>query len=512
MSGAIMFHRVRTTGAELRYDHPDGEGDPPGIRTEASAATFLLTCELPSTRSVYFRAGYGSLEWGDDLAQFAGKPVRDLISRTHLMSLADGTPLPPDVTLVPGVRRLALGTRVQVDGNGVAVTAGASPPLRHERPASITEVVGESLARMGDEPLIAFSGGLASTFLAASAVRAGLRPRLLHVAGQPPGPERPLPELSGPMLERVDLDLAGLLDPRQVTGGEALPPLPDSALPGRLPAALAAIRGVPVAGGSLLENLFTVKLTDADLGLAGWRTLACEPFHTGGAITGLRAARAVLNQRRRQRRPQTAPTPHTPPSDPPADAAASSDHAADDPCRPVWLTDSGWDALGSARLASAAAWQEHERVLSRAAVAAEVAIAASGMGTESPAGARDTVAFPALDQAVLGFAASQPASSLGQIRDGRFSNQLPLRAALRAQGVTQVREAGSAARTRMLAAACLLRERERFAAEVTKESPLADLGLIRPHAVAAVLRDGMTLTDHALPIVRLLWLDRWLGG
>jgi hypothetical protein len=119
---------------------------------------------------------------------------------------------------------------------------------------------------------------------------------------------------------------------------------------------------------------------------------------------------------------------------------------------------------------------------------------------------------PALDPRVHAAAAAIPALRLGRIRHGVFENHRPLRAVVGAAGITGVRRASSGFWLRLGAADHLRRRREKLALELQRGCALADLGVVDVRAVTHDLRDGRDLTEHALPLLRLFWIDRWLRG
>jgi hypothetical protein len=105
-----------------------------------------------------------------------------------------------------------------------------------------------------------------------------------------------------------------------------------------------------------------------------------------------------------------------------------------------------------------------------------------------------------------------PVARLGRLRGGRLEGQLPLRSVVRRAGITGVREAGTGFWLRLAAADHLHRERTKLIAELERHCVLADLGLVRPEAAIRTLRDGRQIADYALPLLRLIWLNRWLEG
>ncbi|MGH3769760.1 MAG: hypothetical protein ACRDTX_32215 [Pseudonocardiaceae bacterium] len=122
------------------------------------------------------------------------------------------------------------------------------------------------------------------------------------------------------------------------------------------------------------------------------------------------------------------------------------------------------------------------------------------------------VTIPALASSVVAAAAALPPRQVGRVHGGVFVNHLPLRQALAAHGITRVRESSLAFQLRLAAATYLRRDRVKLIAELSKKCALADMGLIEPKAIIVLLNNGLELTNYALPLLRLVWLDRWLRG
>jgi len=101
-------------------------------------------------------------------------------------------------------------------------------------------------------------------------------------------------------------------------------------------------------------------------------------------------------------------------------------------------------------------------------------------------------------------------ADLAGLAGGRFRNQLPLRLAVERSGVGAVGEAATEFRARLLAMICLHRARRCFADELHAGSALADRGLIDPAVTVAVLRHDTAWQTCALPLLRMIWIDRWL--
>lgn len=468
-----------------------------GVRVERSASSFELSRVQPSARAVYYRVDCGRLEWGGDLAAFlpdSGRPVPDA---GMLLGLIRGHAAAPDTAAVPGVRRLAVGTTVRVNSVGVTVTRRR--PILPERSGGVVEAVGQALGSVGKEYAIAYSGGLSSAFLAVSALTAGHRPVLLHADLGPAFQRLPVAAIPGLEVERVRVDLHELLDHDGITGDELIPPLPDTEVPRRMAARLAGDAGLPLVSGGLLEDLVSARLPDVNAGARGWRLLGCEPFHIAGTLSTLAEARRLLGKGL-----VSSSGPGSGPDVPDAQPVG-----APPPPSPIGggdlpgLTEEGRRGFESAHRGAMAVWREHLDFLGPV-----LGRVVAGLEERGDGG----VALPALDSRVLAAVAALPPSKLARIRRGAFCDHLPLHRALAAHGVTGVRRASSAFWLRLAAAAHLHREREKVVAQLERECALADLGLIEPEAIMNSLRDGRDLTDHALPLLRLVWVDRWLRG
>lgn len=486
-----------------RCTDPGESADALGVVTELTPVSFELSRPVPHTRPVYFRAGYGRLEWSGDLAAFLPPGGRLDPGAGTLLALVHGQAAPPDSTPLSGVRRLTLGTRIRVDAAGVTVSRTAPElPSVH---GGLGRAVARALASAGDEYLIGYSGGLASAYLAVTALAAGHRAQPIHADFGLPGTRPPLAALPGPAPRRLEVDLHEFLDHHMVTGAELLPPLPDFVVPRRLHTALAGNSGLPLVTGALLESLVSVKLPDVPRGPRAWRLLGCEPFHISGTLSTLADARELLDNR----------VVHTPGRRGPDSAAGTEGGGGPDaqrvgappPPSPTggsrlpWLTDEGKLAYETAHRGSMAVWQDQldaqEPVIGRLVGGLEE------RGT-------DGAVLPATDPGVLAAAAALPARKLGRIRHGGFENHLPLHRAVAAAGVGGVRQTSPGHWLRLGAAAYLHRERKKIVAELERDCALGDLGLVEPRLVAASLREGRGISTHALPLLRLVWLDRWL--
>lgn len=494
---SAVLGMAEMSGGVPRRTDPGESADALGVRTELTPVSFELSRPVPHARPVYFRAGHGRLEWSGDLTAFLPPGGRIEPASGALLALVHGQAAPPDSTPLTGVRRLTLGTRVRVDAAGVTVSRTA-PELPSAR-IGLGRAVARALASAGDEYLIGYSGGLASAYLAVTALAAGHRAQPVHADFGLPGTRPPLAALPGPAPLRLEVDLHELLDHHTVTGAELLPPLPDFVVPRRLHTALAQNSGLPLVTGALLESLVSVKLPDVPRGPMAWRLLGCEPFHISGTLSTLADAQELLDNR----------VVHTPGRRGPDSAGAPDAQRVGAPPPPSptggsrlpWLTDGGKLAYETAHRGSMAVWQDQldaqEPVIGRLVGGLEE------RGT-------DGAVLPATDLGVLAAVAALPPRKLGRIRRGAFDNHLPLHRAVAAAGVGGVRQASPGHWLRLGAAAYLHRERKKIVAELERDCALGDLGLVEPRLVAASLREGRGISTHALPLLRLVWLDRWL--
>jgi hypothetical protein len=487
-------------------DIRDGElalrGAPPDERAgeqtvSASPTAFELTRLTPTAAPVYYRLARGRLELRDDLLAFGHDGPPPPPADGVLLAMIHGLPDAPGSTPLPGVEELTVGTRLRVDRDGVSVLR--RPPHLAPGRSTLPHALEEVLTEGGADLAIAYSGGLASTFLAVSAAAAGLRPTLWHADLD--GDSRSLPHITDTRTQRVACDLRELLDPDQVSGRELSPPLPDAALRRRMLTRLRAAAGGPIVSGALLENLVSTTLPEAGLGRRG--LLACEPFHRDGTLATLRDARAVLAAKGAGMRGRRVVGAASPEGEAQEVGAAPQPPSADGGL--PGLTEAGREALKSARLATGAVWRTHLEDLPTAIGRVEAARHEAGLATRDLA-----VGVPALDARVLGAIAGLGANRLGRVRGGRFVNQAPLRDILARAGVTGVREASSGFRIRLAAARYVHLERRAIAGQLARECALADLGLLDPAPLLALLRDGQATADRALMLLRLSWLDRWL--
>lgn len=487
---------VEITEVGVRCTEPDFSAQPRGVRIRRSPQSFALSRESPGPSPVYYRVDYGRLEWGSDLDDFRSGTARPAVDPGRLLALVHGAVPAPDDTPLPGVQRLAVGTVVRVDTAGVTVTRRI--PELPDPGIGLVRAVGDALSGLDGRYVVAYSGGLGSAFVAVCAIRAGHRPRLLHADPGPDFGHLALPEIPGLDLGRVRVDPDELLDPHAITGAEPAPPLPDTEVPRRLLAKLAEETGLPVVGGGLFEDLTSSRLPEADTGLRGRRLLGCEPFHITDTLRSLAEARELLSRSAvfvpglgGREVPDEQPVGAPPPPRPPGANQLPG------------LTPAGEDAYVSAQHGMMALWKDHldflDPVLGRAV---------AGMAEHG----HDGALMPALDPHVIASVAALPPTRLGRIDRGAFRNHLPLHAALAGHGVGRVRRRPPGQWLRPAAAGYLFRLRDRIIARMERESPLADLGLIDVRAVSDVFRDGRELTDHALPLLRLVWVDQWLRG
>lgn len=491
---------IEVRDGELRYRGSKPDARHAGVAVTASPTQFELTRLVPGTTPLYYRIGRGRLEVADDLRAFAVNGARPAPDYGALLAMIHGLPEAPGSTPLPGVHELMVANRLRVDREGVAVLR--RPQQLAARRANLQDAVVEVVAEVcGDETAIAYSGGLASSFAALSARAAGRRPELFHADLD--GCSYALPELPDAHIYRVACDLSAMLDPAQITGRELAPPLPEVNLRRRMMARLSEASGMPLVSGALLESLVSTTLPEVGAGRFGLRLLGCEPFHRDGALATVRQARTVLAEKgagMRGRRVAGAQA-----AEPESQQLGAAPPPAADGDGLPGLTEAGREALKSARLAAGAVWRTHLEDLPPAIGRLEAARQEAG-----PAVPGGEVTIAALDARVLVAIAALRPHELGQLRGGRFVNQVPLRGALARAGVAEVREASSGFRMRLAAATYVHRERRAIAAELAGECALADLGLLDPAPLLRLLRDGQATADRALTILRLSWLDRWL--
>jgi hypothetical protein len=488
---------VRDGELSYRGDMPDERSA--DVAVTASPTEFELARLAPAAPPVYYRLGRGRLEMSDDLRAFQPAGPQPPPDHGVLLGMIHGLPDAPGATALPGVHELTVGDRLRVGADGVSVLRRPLPPAPGASP--LRRAISQAIAPDGGDIAIAYSGGLASSFLAVTARSAGAHPELFHADLN--GGSSPLPEIPGARIQRVGCDVFELLDPGQISGREISPPLPDTALRRRLLAGPSEAAGAPLVSGALLESLVATTLPEVGAGQWGRRLLACEPFHRDGTLARLRDARAMLaGNGAGMRAPRVAGAE-------PAESESQDVGAA--PPTPTehaglpGLTETGREALKSARLATGAVWRTYLDDLPVAIGRVEAARQEAGLAGPVPA-----VAVPALDSPVLAAIAALPARELGRVRSGRFVNHALLRDCLARAGVGPVREASSGFRVRLAAATYVHRERRAIAAQLASDCALADLGLLDPRPVLALLRDGQATADRALLLLRLVWLDRWL--
>ncbi|GCB49302.1 hypothetical protein SNL152K_6636 [Streptomyces sp. NL15-2K] len=487
---------VEFTGGRVSRSRPALAAEPLGASGVRTDAAFELRRDLPGPAPLYYRVGYGRLEWSGDLADFQdGEPLPPP-DPGALLAMALGSAPAPDSTPLPGVHRLATGVTVRLDRDGVRVS-------RH-RPETATtrrtpvRAAGEALDSLSGPYAISYSGGLSSAFVAVGAVRAGHRPPLVHADFGARFGGSALPRIPELRCERVPLDLLELLDHHRITGEEPFPPLPDTEVPRLLTERLGAHTGLPVVSGGLLDPLMAARLPDASLGPRSWRLLACEPFHVSGTLRSLAEARELFDKGVVHDPDRVAAD--IPDSQPVSAPAPPSPTGAD---RVPGLTGKGREAFDAARRGSLAVWREHLEFLPSAIGRADAALTEYGDG-----GAH----LPALDPRVLASVGALPPTRLGRIRGGTFQSHVPMRTAVAAHRVTGVRKSAPRYWLRLAAAEHLHRERSKVIAELEHGSALADMGLIDPTALIGILRDGRDLSAQALILLRMVWLDRWLRG
>ncbi|MGW7197149.1 hypothetical protein [Streptomyces chryseus] len=490
---------ARATRTGVDCAGPAGWTDPPGVRAGRPAPdVFELSRDSPGDRPVYYRVGPGRVEWGEDLRAFRADGSPRPPRTGQLLALVHGTVPSPDTTLLPDVRRLAVGTVVRVDAAGVTVTR--QRPELAEPGTGPAEAVGRALDGLKGEYAIAYSGGLASAFVAASALAAGHRPVLLHAdfggaRGGSPAVPSPVPGLE---IRHVPVDPARLFAHEPVSGREPVPPLPDTEVPRRLMERLSESCGLPVVSGGLLKDLTSARLPEAGTGYRGWRLLGCEPFHVTDTLRGLAEARELLGGNT-----------VFPPG--PYDREPAAGRPPGRPGTPGWtgatplpgLTEEGEEALAASRRGMLALWKGHLDFLDP--VSGRVVAGVEERGTGG-------AVLPALDPQVIAAVAALRPTKLGRIRRGVFHNHLPLERALRGRRTHGLCRAPAGHWLRRGALAHLHRERARLHAWLERDRALADLGVLDVDRVLAVLRDGRELADHAMPVLRLVWVCQWLRG
>jgi hypothetical protein len=467
-----------------------------GVTVEARPDGFTLTRGGLGAGDVFYRLAPGRLEWSENAGDFTDGTGRDVPGAGTLLALVHGLAPPPDATPLPGVRRLSLGASVNVRADGAGVTR-RRPTLPQEAPGLLSAVA-DVLDGVPGGYAIAYGGGLSSAFVAVAALSAGHRPPLMHAELGLPGKRPALAAVPGLDVQRVPLDVYGLLDHHAVPLGGLMPPLPDVVFPRRIAAALTAAAGRPLVSGALLEDLTAAKLPDVPRGRRDWRLLTCEPFHLSGVLPGLEEAAALLEQGvvRSDRPAPDAPPDAQPPDAPPPVPLGRRDLPG--------MTAEGRVALQTVQQASLSVWKDHLDFLGPLLGRADAGV------TERVAW--DGTVFPATDPRVLAAMEAVPAERLGQISRGVFRNNRPLTGAVARHRLRGLRRASSSYDLRLAAAAYLHRESAKVVAELERESALADMGLIDADTVTGLLRESPGRTDQALPLLRLLWIDRWLKG
>ncbi|MEU6023014.1 hypothetical protein [Micromonospora sp. NPDC047134] len=483
------------TAEGLRFD-ATALDDSFGVRLTHSSSWFELCRVRPTSRPVFYRVDYGRLDWGTDLAAFAPAESPPVDPGALVAYVHGGAPA-PDRTPLPGVRTLTLGTTVRLDARGIVVTP--THPAVPAAPPGLATAVGHMLEAQPAGYAVAYSGGLASAFLAACALQVGHRPVLVHADLGPASSAKPLPVVPDLRIERVSIDLSELLDHDRMTGSELAPPLPDIEVPRLMAERLAQHIGAPLVGGMLIEDLVSVKLPQVDTGLRGWRLLGCEPFHIAGVLPSLKAARTLLEKKVVYSSPDGAGVPLVDKQQLKVPPAPSPTGVSNLP----GLTEQGREAFESNRRGAMAMWKEHLE-----AMPPVLARLVAGLEERGDGG----MVAPALDPGVIAAVAAIPARDVGRIRSGVFQNQLPLHQLVDRHRIVGVRRAASGHWLRLAAAHHLRRERRKIIAQLDRESSLSDLGLFDSRALQATLRDGRDLAEHALPLLRMLWLDRWLRG
>ena len=466
---------ARLTAGEVSCTAP---GDP-GVRVERPG-TFVLGRDYLGDRPVYFRVDHDTVEWADNPAVFLDASAPPPPDVGMLLALIHGTVPDPTASPVPGVQRLAAGTVVRLDASGVTVVR--HQPSLPDSAVPLRRAVRNALPA---DCSIAYSGGLSSAFAAVCALEAGYRPRLLHADF---GQDVPVPvaEIPGLTITRVRTDIADLLDPHQITGAEACPPLPDTEVPRRLVARLGAHSEGPVVVGSFLEDLVSVRLPDIPKGIRDWRLLTCEPFHTAGRLRGLGEARKLIGRGG---------------VDPAGRGAETAAPAGAGPLPGV--TEPGRHACAAAQRGMLALWKSRLDLVDPVIGRVEGGLAERGSGDAT---------VPAADPVVLAAAAALPAGKVGRIRRGVLENHLPLQRAVDRHRIVGLHRRPPGQWLRLAAADYLYRERDKIAGQLRQDCALGDLGAVDPVTVARILDDGRDLAVHALVVLRLVWVEQWLRG
>jgi hypothetical protein len=131
-----MVSIAELTDGVVRVTDPQIRAERRGVRVRHSAASFELHRDAPGDTPVYYRADYGRLEWGDDLTAFSGPSETPELDSGALLAMIHGLTAPPDASPLPGVRRLSVGTTVQLDAAGVTVTWRPPTAAGSPRPSS----------------------------------------------------------------------------------------------------------------------------------------------------------------------------------------------------------------------------------------------------------------------------------------------------------------------------------------------------------------------------------------
>ncbi len=496
-----MHCRVHHTQAGL-VCAGTGPGLDHRLRIEQTGRSWALTCRSPGY-AVFYRIDDGVLECSDELIRLTSGDVRATMADATLLSLIHSVPFPPDATHVPGIRRLVVGGTLRVDERGVVVTiAPPDPPaqLAQSRATSLADAITAWLAALSGDWALACSGGLASTFLAVCASNAGVSPPLLHVPLSSPLYQPELPAVKGRTAIVIGQDFADQMAEHHITGTETVPPLPDVCFPGWVLRRAVSQQDCVVIAGVGLESLVTSDLSNTNLELGSRRLRSCEPFHHTGRLRTLRHARRALRRGLSMGSRTSAPE-HDPMP------ASGGQSPVLIPTELPGLTDGGRSTLESASLASHTMITEHRIRIGPLYARLEQTIRQLWLSDDVSAAA---MRYPSLDPGILATAAALAPHEIAEVRGGLFVNHLPLRAELSRHGIVRVRESPGSFWARLAAARYLLRERTAIATELSGVSALAERGLIDPAALSAALADGAMAAEHALPILRAVWLDRWL--